>query len=103
MELVFDRGEYGPSFDKLMNRLRDAKGLPIGTANDNPNLDTGMYEVEYLDGFTTSMAVNSIAENMFAQVDEEGIVISRFMELLNIDAMEIKSRCRMHFPLTHEV
>ena len=31
-----------------------------------------MYEVEYLDGFTTSMAANSIAENMFAQVDEEG-------------------------------
>ena len=31
-----------------------------------------MYEVKYLDGFTTSMAANSIAENMFAQVDEEG-------------------------------
>ena len=30
-----------------------------------------MYEVEYLDGFTTSMAAYSIAENMFAQVDKE--------------------------------
>ena len=31
-----------------------------------------MYEVEYLDGFTASMAANPIAKNMFAQVDEEG-------------------------------
>ena len=55
-----------------MKRLRDTQGLTIGTSNDNPILDTRMYEVEYLDGFTTSMAANSIAENMFAQVDEEG-------------------------------
>ena len=31
-----------------------------------------MNEVKYLDGFPTSMAANSMAENMFAQVDEEG-------------------------------
>ena len=72
MELAFDRGDNGPSFAKVTKRLRDAQGLPIGTANDNPILDTRMYEVEYLDGFTTSMAANSIAENMFAQNDGEG-------------------------------
>ena len=31
-----------------------------------------MYEVEYLERFTTRIAANSIAENMFAQVDKEG-------------------------------
>ena len=72
MELAFDRGDNIPSFAKVTKRLRDAQGLPIGTANENPILDTNMYEVEYLDGFTTSMAANSIAENMFAQVDEAG-------------------------------
>ena len=72
MELAFDRGDDGPSFAKVANRLKDTQGLPIGTSNDNPILDTWMYEVEYLDRFTTSMAANSIAENMFAQVDEEG-------------------------------
>ena len=72
MELAFDRGEDGPFFAKVTKRLRYAQGLTIGTANDNPILYTRMYEVEYLDGFTTSMAANSIAENMFAQVDEEG-------------------------------
>ena len=55
-----------------MKILRDAKGLPIGAANDKPILDTCMYEVKYLDRFTTSMAANSIDENMFYQVDEEG-------------------------------
>ena len=72
LELALDHGEDSPYFVKVTKRLRDTQGLPIGTANDNPILDTRMYEVEYLDGFKTSMAVNSIAKNMFAQVDEEG-------------------------------
>ena len=69
-----------------MKRLRDAQGLPIGTANYNTILDNHMYEVEYLYGFTTSMAANSIAENMFAQVDEEGNRHVLFNEIFNIDA-----------------
>ena len=31
-----------------------------------------MYEVEYTDGHKASLAANNIAENMFAQVDDEG-------------------------------
>ena len=31
-----------------------------------------MYEVEYQDGHTAALAANLIAENLFAQVDEEG-------------------------------
>ena len=31
-----------------------------------------MYEVEYADGHKASMAANTIAINMFAQVDEDG-------------------------------
>ena len=82
MELDFDRGEDGPSFAKVTKRLRDTQGLPIGTANDNPILDTRMDEVEYLYGFTTRMASNSIAENMFAQVDEEWNRHVRFDEIV---------------------
>ena len=72
MERAFDRGDDSASFSKVTKRIMGAQGLPIGTANDNPILNTFMYEVEYLDGFTTNMASNSIAENMFAQVDQEG-------------------------------
>ena len=82
MELAFDRSENGPSFAKVTKRLRDAQGLPIGTANDNLILDNRMYEVEYLDGFTTIMAANSIAEKMFAQVDEEGNLHVLFDEIV---------------------
>ena len=33
MELAFDCVDDGPSFSKVTKKLRDAQGLPIGTAN----------------------------------------------------------------------
>ena len=72
MELAMDRGGDGPEFAKVTKRLRDANGIPIGNANDNPLLDTRIYEVEYLDSYKASLSANEIAQNLFAQVDEEG-------------------------------
>ena len=45
-------------------------------ANDNPILDSRVYEAEFLDGNKASLAANAIAENLFAQVDDEAIVPS---------------------------
>jgi hypothetical protein len=92
MELALPRDDEGPEFAKVTKRLRDANGIPIGTANDNPILDTRVYEVEYMDGHKASLAANAIAENMFAQVDDEG---NRFVMLESIvdhrtDGNEIK-------------
>ena len=72
MELALDRGDEGPELARVTKRLRDANGIPIGTANDNPVLDSRMYEVEYADGHKASLSANVIAQNLFAQVDEEG-------------------------------
>ena len=72
MEVALPRDSDGPEYAKVTKRLRDANGIPIGTANDNPILDTRLYEVEYLDGYKTSLTANTIAENLFSQVDEEG-------------------------------
>ena len=72
MELALDRGGDAPEFARVRKRLRDANGIPIGVANDNPLLDTRIYEVEYLDGYKASLSANEIAQNLFAQVDEEG-------------------------------
>ena len=73
MELALPQdGDLEPKFARVTKRLRDANGLPIGTANENPILDTRVYEVEYADGRIASMAANQIAENLFAQVDAEG-------------------------------
>ena len=72
MELALDRGDEQPSYARVTKRMKDKDGLPIGTANDNPILDTRVYEVEYADGHKTALAANIIAENLFAQVDQEG-------------------------------
>ena len=61
-----------PMLAKVTKRLRDKDGLPIGTAHDNPILDTRMYEVEFRDGTKTALAANYIAENLFSQVDDDG-------------------------------
>ena len=72
MELALPRDGEGPEFARVKKRLRDEDGKPIGRANDNLMLDTRVFEVEYLDGHTTTMSANAIAECMFAQVDQEG-------------------------------
>ena len=73
MELTVDRQQFDhPQRARVTKRLKDHRGNPIGTANDNPILDTRMYEVVFDDGHKLSMAANLIAENMFASVDEEG-------------------------------
>ena len=72
MEVALPRDDTGPTFAKVTKRLQDANGIPIGTANDNPILDTRLYEVEYLDGHRASLSANAIAQNMFAQISENG-------------------------------
>jgi hypothetical protein len=81
MEVALPRDDEGPQFAKVTKRLRDANGLPIGTADDNPILDSRVYEVEYMDGHKAALAANTIAENLFSQVDEEG---NRFVLLDSI-------------------
>ena len=73
MELALPHGdEATPQYAKVTKRLRDANGIPIGTADDYPILDTRMYEVEFMDGTKQSLSANYIAENVFAQVDQNG-------------------------------
>jgi len=50
-------------FAKVTKRLKDKNGIPIGTANDNPLLDSRMYEVLCNDGSKQALAANIIAEN----------------------------------------
>ena len=71
-ELAISRYGDRPEFDKVTKSLREKDGLPIGRAHNNPIMYTRMYEVEYKDRHKASLAVNAIAENMFAQSDGEG-------------------------------
>ena len=73
MELVVPRGDNpNPQYAKVIKQLRDADGIPIRTANENPILDIHMYKVEYQDGMRASLAANYIAKNLFTQVGQEG-------------------------------
>ena len=45
MELTLYRGGYRPEFARVKKRLKNANGRPIRVANDNPTLDSRMYEV----------------------------------------------------------
>lgn len=59
-------------FATVKKRKYDHEGNPIGVANKNPILDTRTYEVLFADGSYETMNANMIAENIIAQVDEEG-------------------------------
>ena len=72
MELALDRHDDKPEFERVNKRLNDKDGIPIGIAADNPILYTRMYEVEYADGYITAMTANTLASNLFSQVDQYG-------------------------------
>jgi hypothetical protein len=46
LSLSQEPGE-APTYGKVTKRLRDKDGRPIGTANDNPLIDTRMYEANF--------------------------------------------------------
>jgi len=57
---------------KVKKRVRDAMNEPMGVQNDNPILDTRVYEVEFPDGSVGEYSANIIAENMYSQCDPYG-------------------------------
>jgi hypothetical protein len=73
MELALTRGGEGePLHARVRGRLHDEEGNPIGHAHHNPLLDSRKYEVEYVNGYVEELTANVIAENLIAQVDDEG-------------------------------
>ena len=73
MEIALPRGDDGQlQHARVKRRAIDQDGKPIGKAADNPMLDTRKYIVQYLDGTVETLTANTIATNLFAQVDEDG-------------------------------
>ena len=77
--------------EKVTKRLRDAEGRPIGTAADNPLLDTSRaYTVEFPDGREESLTANLIAQNVYSQLDKEGTRICYWMTLFTTSEMRMR-------------
>jgi hypothetical protein len=68
---------------QIKRRKRDEDGNLIGRSNQNPILDTGLYEVEFDDGQVGTYAANVIAENVYEQVDDEGFAYTLFDEIVD--------------------
>ena len=64
-------GKY-PEFFRVIKRLKNKDGQPIGKVNDNLILDTRLYKVKFIYGHWQAMTANTIAQNMFTQVDADG-------------------------------
>ena len=60
---------------KVVCRVHDENGVPIGRAHANPILDTRLYKVEFGDGSVKEYAANIIAENLYSQVDGNGCFV----------------------------
>ena len=71
-ELMFDVGSGSERRGRVVKRSRGLDGTAVGRAHTNPLFDTREYVIEFTDGSTDTYLANVIAENMFAQVDDEG-------------------------------
>ena len=72
MELALEKEGDHPQLDMVVKGSKDNEGNVIGLANQNPIMDTIMYEVQLLDCKTQELSENVIIENIFAQVNQEG-------------------------------
>jgi hypothetical protein len=73
MELGLPRGEDEElKHAHVKRRAVDVEGRPIGPPSTNPLLDSRQYEIEFMNGEVEILTANIIAENLLAQVDEEG-------------------------------
>lgn len=57
---------------KVIQRTIDPSGNIIGTYDENPALNSIVYDVEFPGGQVKEYSANIIAENMYSQVDSEG-------------------------------
>ena len=68
---------------KVKKRSRNEDGEIVGTYDDNPILNTLVYDVEFPDGEVREYAANIIAENMYAQVDASGFAHTMLDSILD--------------------
>jgi hypothetical protein len=57
---------------KVIGVSMDDDGKVIGNPNENPILNTTLYDVQFSDGMIKSYAANTIAENVYNMVNEDG-------------------------------
>ncbi len=77
-----DRDGSSPVLATVKGRKRDHLGNPVGTPNDNPILDSRVYNLQFPDGRVEEYAMNTIIEALHAQVDDDGYDIGFLNEII---------------------
>ena len=70
VDLPHPDGELKEATIKSRKRAHD--GNLIGTKDDNPVLDTRVYEIEFDDGNYVEYSANVLLENLYQQIDDDG-------------------------------
>jgi hypothetical protein len=68
-ELAIPRDASGPEYARAATRLRDKMDCRLAQLMTTRSRTSACTEVDYPDGQKASLAANTIAKNMFAQVD----------------------------------
>jgi hypothetical protein len=82
-KLIFDVGMNNERRGQVIKHARGLDSEPLGCAHTNPLFDTQEYDIEFTDSTTEKYQADLIAENMFAQVDNEGhqyLLLSEIMD-----------------------
>ena len=71
VDVLLPKGD-SDALAKVMRRSVDANGKVIGSFNENPLLNTILYECEFEDGLTKEYTANMIASNIYEESDADG-------------------------------
>ena len=70
IEVLLPHGEEGNSMCKVLRRSVDTEGQTTGIYNENPALNTMLYDVQFDDGTIEKYGANLIAQNVLEQVED---------------------------------
>ena len=82
---ILVQAEEGHVSGKVTKRVFGLDGKVAGKYDDNPYLNSIMYEVELADGRIKEYGANIIAENMLTQVDSDGFSLSLMEGLIDYE------------------
>ena len=74
-EVLLQHGD-SVQYAKVLQRSLGPDGITVGKYDDNPGLNSIIYDVEFPDGTVKEYSANVIAENMLTQVDSDGFTMT---------------------------
>jgi len=94
---------YGEIIQEAQIKCRKVnnQGKPVGKSNPNPFLDTRRYIVEFTDGGLQEYDVNSIAESIYAQINDDGHYVTLLDSIIDHRKLETAIEHKNAFYQTH--